>query len=115
LGKSDIRRINITTLNLYFFSHHKLQFNLITTDIDGLRDELKYWRHQIAKVADRTPYPMIIDIFLDTSKMADDMTLMFVNNRGIHRPVNTIGTHGGKIHSVLLESWILQLKYGSPT
>ncbi|KAI8580555.1 hypothetical protein K450DRAFT_236183 [Umbelopsis ramanniana AG] len=85
-------------------------FNLITTDIDGLKDELKYWRHQIAKVADRTPYPMIIDIFLDTSKMADDMTLMFVNNRGIHRPVNTIGTHGGKIHSVLLESWILQLK-----
>lgn len=54
---------------------------------------------------------MIIDIFLDISKLPEDMALMYVNHRGIHRVVNTVGTHGGKIQSVLLESWILQLKY----
>lgn len=79
--------------------------------MDGLRDDLKFWRHQIAKGADRiTPYPMIIDIYLDISKVPDDMVLM-TNSRDFQKPVNTLGTNGCKIQSILLETWTLQLKY----
>lgn len=85
-------------------------FNLVTSDVDGLRDDLKFWRHQIAKGADRiTPYPMIIDIYLDISKVPDDMVLM-TNSRDFQKPVNTLGTNGCKIQSILLETWTLQLK-----
>ncbi|KAG2183189.1 hypothetical protein INT43_006184 [Umbelopsis isabellina] len=84
-------------------------FNLLTSDVDGLRDDLKFWRHQIAKGADRiTPYPMIIDIYLDISKVPDDMVLI-TNNRDLQKPVNTLGTNGCKIQSILLETWTLQL------
>lgn len=98
------------------FSLIIFQFNLETFDIDGLKDELKYWRSQV--IAAPQPPPLIIDIFLDISALTQNQTLMLrdeltqrrqrVGNDQLHNLDPNTGIPV-RIKSVLLESWQLTL------
>ncbi|RCI05474.1 autophagy- protein 13, partial [Rhizopus stolonifer] len=83
-------------------------FNIATDDVEVLKEELKYWR-TIAIQSDKEPPPMILDIYLDTSKLSFNQSLIVAddNLRWGRIELNKADTH---IDKILIESWELSLK-----
>ncbi|KAI8075403.1 autophagy-related protein 13-domain-containing protein [Gilbertella persicaria] len=87
-------------------------FNIATDDVEVLKEELKYWR-TIAIQSDKEPPPMILDIYLDTSKLSFNQSLIVAddNLRWGRIELNKADTH---IDKILIESWELSLKHPLP-
>ncbi|KAG0186158.1 autophagy protein 13 [Apophysomyces sp. BC1034] len=88
-------------------------FNIATEDVDLLREDLKYWRTLAINSIDEEPPPMIIEIYLDTSKLTQNHALVVTDDNMRQNPVhlgpNDAGLNGG-VERILLESWTLTLK-----
>ncbi|KAG0168469.1 autophagy protein 13 [Apophysomyces sp. BC1015] len=89
------------------------KFNIATEDVDLLREDLKYWRTLAINSIDEEPPPMIIEIYLDTSKLTQNHALVVTDDNMRQNPVhlgpNDAGLNGG-VERILLESWTLTLK-----
>ncbi|KAH8548020.1 autophagy-related protein 13-domain-containing protein [Umbelopsis sp. PMI_123] len=55
------------------------QFNLVTEDLDVLKEDLKFWRTQAINPSGEEPPPMKIDIFLDVSELSQNQILVVVD------------------------------------
>ncbi|ORZ12262.1 autophagy-related protein 13-domain-containing protein [Absidia repens] len=93
-------------------------FNIATEDIDLLRDELKYWRALATQSSNEEPPPMIINIYLDTSKLSQEQALIVVddtlrrNRVDLNASQADTGAYG--IKRILIESWVLTLNHPLP-
>lgn len=90
-------------------------FNIATEDVEVLREDLKFWRNSALQAAEREPPPMIIDIYLDTSKLSHNQPLVVADDNlrwgGVELKSQTSDAH---IDRILIESWELTLKHPSP-
>lgn len=110
MGKSKENDSNVYLLYLSFFFS---KFNIATDDIDSLRDELKYWRTLATQSLDEEPPPMIINIYLDTSKLTQNQALIVIDDNLRRNKVNLGPNESGQGYSVrriLIETWVLTLK-----
>ncbi len=84
-----------------------LQFNLITTDTDSLREDLRFWKAQ----AISSPQPLFIDIFLDLSQFDHlNHVLLLKTPHGYQRVANEAlmnSIRNSSKKSILLETWRL--------
>ncbi|KAI9478374.1 MAG: autophagy-related protein 13-domain-containing protein, partial [Benjaminiella poitrasii] len=86
-------------------------FNIATEDVESLREDLKYWKNMaVQSTLDKEPPPMIIDIYLDTSKLSLNQTLVVADDNlrwgCVELKSQTADTH---IDRILIESWELTL------
>lgn len=56
------------------------QFQIETDEIDDFRDELKTWKN--CGSIDNQPPPLIIEIYLDTSRLKDNQSLVILDDEG---------------------------------
>ncbi|KAG2209257.1 hypothetical protein INT47_005549, partial [Mucor saturninus] len=86
-------------------------FNIATEDVDVLREDLKYWRQMAIQSTDKDPPVMIIDVYLDTSKLSHHQSLAVADDNlrwgGVELKSQTSDAH---IDRILIESWELTLK-----
>ena len=82
------------------------QFNLITTDTDSLREDLRFWKAQ----AISSPQPLFIDIFLDLSQFDHQSHVLLIKTpQGYQRVANEalMKSSNSAKKSILLETWRL--------
>ncbi|KAI9028082.1 autophagy-related protein 13-domain-containing protein [Phycomyces nitens] len=87
-------------------------FNVVTEDVETLRDELKHWRRLSVRIGEEEPPPMVLDIFLDTTDIRPDHSLVAVDEN-LQRNRVELGSshdHPDGVQRVLIETWILALK-----
>ncbi|KAI8093847.1 autophagy-related protein 13-domain-containing protein [Halteromyces radiatus] len=90
-------------------------FNIATEDIDLLRDELKYWRTLAIQSLEEEPPPMIIDIYLDTSKLTQNQSLMVIDDNLRRNRVDLCENNDDyRIQRILIETWVLTLNHPLP-
>ncbi|KAI8923105.1 autophagy-related protein 13-domain-containing protein [Entophlyctis helioformis] len=96
-------------------------FNLEMDDVDPLREEMRFWKQQIANTS-QSP-PLIIDIFLDLSSLTSAHHLMLKNTATMQRfrigkelltGSDDIGRPTRKT-KILLETWQLSLSHTIPS
>jgi hypothetical protein len=112
MGKNKEKDSNVYSLYLDFFFFFS-KFNIATDDIDSLRDELKYWRTLATQSLDEEPPPMIINIYLDTSKLTQNQALIVIDDNLRRNKVNlgpNESGHGYSVRRILIETWVLTLK-----
>ncbi|KAI8337706.1 autophagy-related protein 13-domain-containing protein [Chlamydoabsidia padenii] len=92
-------------------------FNIATDDIDSLRDELKYWRTLATQSLDEEPPPMIINIYLDTSKLTQNQALIVIDDN-LRRNKVDLGSiqvdNSYGVRRIIIESWVLKLNHPLP-
>jgi autophagy-related protein 13 len=96
------------------------QFQIETEEFDDFREELKVWR--MCGSFDNRPPPMIIETYLDTSRLRDSQSLVIVDENGKRWDVNDAlnssdsssdgspSELGRKNTEVILERWRIELK-----
>ncbi|CAO3617261.1 unnamed protein product [Cunninghamella blakesleeana] len=83
-------------------------FSLITTEMIFLREELRFWFTQAINPTLLSIPPMIIYIYLDTSRFSlDQFFRLLTGSHSKNVKYNFCETHGKKI---VLESWLLHFK-----
>lgn len=102
--------------------HHPLiivQFQIETEELDDFKDELRTWR--TSGSIDNRPPPLIIDVYLDTSTLKENQSLVVLDDDGKRWDVmeqlnpSTTSAEGGSSASpkrnaeVLLERWRVEL------
>ncbi|GAA5812067.1 hypothetical protein MFLAVUS_005516 [Mucor flavus] len=91
-------------------------FNIATEDIEVLREDLKYWRNLAVQSTDNETPPMIIDIYLDTSKLSHNQSLIVADDNlrwsCVELKSKTTEAH---VHRIVIESWELTLKHPFPS
>lgn len=79
--------------------------------MDVLREDLKYWRQMAVQQTDKDPPAMMINVYLDTSKLSHNQSLMVADDNlrwgGVELKSQTSDAH---IDRILIESWELTLK-----
>ncbi|CAM1502030.1 Fc.00g040140.m01.CDS01 [Cosmosporella sp. VM-42] len=92
-------------------------FQIETDEIDDFRDELKTWKN-CGSLENRPP-PMVIEIYLDTSRLKDSQSLVIVDENGkrwdVMEQLNSSGqssphSPSRKNNEVILERWRVELK-----
>lgn len=95
-----------------------LQFQFETDEIDDFREELKLWK--TCGSFDNRPPPLIIEVYLDTSRLKESQSLVIVDENGKRWDVmeqlnsadpstdHTPGASGR--NEVILERWRVELK-----
>ncbi|CAO3642403.1 unnamed protein product [Mucor fragilis] len=90
-------------------------FNIATEDAELLREDLKYWRTMaVQSTEDREPPPMILDIYLDTSKLSHNQSLVVADDNLRWGCVELKTADAHHIDRILVESWELTLKHPFP-
>lgn len=94
-------------------------FNLVTEDLDVLKEDLKFWRTQAINPSGDEPPPMKIDIFLDVSELSQNQILVVVDetlrrNRVDLSSSTSSSNSGSGVDRILLETWILTLNHPIP-
>ncbi|KAI9289658.1 autophagy-related protein 13-domain-containing protein [Umbelopsis sp. AD052] len=94
-------------------------FNLVTEDLDVLKEDLKFWRTQAINPSGEEPPPMKIDIFLDVSELSQNQILVVVDEtlRRNRIDLASSATSSGSrttVDKILLESWTLTLNHPIP-
>lgn len=77
--------------------------------MDVLREDLKYWRQMAIQLSDKDPPKMIIDVYLDTSKLSHHQSLAVADDNLRWGGVKS-QTSDAHIDRILIESWELNLK-----
>ncbi|KAI8645677.1 autophagy-related protein 13-domain-containing protein [Parasitella parasitica] len=90
-------------------------FNIATEDIELLREDLKYWRTMaIQSTEEKEPPPMILDIYLDTSRLSHNQSLVVADDNLRWGCVELTTADAHHIDRILIESWELSLKHPFP-
>ncbi|CEP10443.1 hypothetical protein [Parasitella parasitica] len=90
-------------------------FNIATEDADLLREDLKYWRTMaIQSTEEKEPPPMILDIYLDTSRLSHNQSLVVADDNLRWGCVELRIADAHRIDRILIESWELSLKHPFP-
>ncbi|KAF1803452.1 hypothetical protein FB192DRAFT_1279402 [Mucor lusitanicus] len=89
------------------------QFNIATEDVELLREDLKYWRTMAVQSAEdnKEPPPMILDIYLDTSKLSHNQSLVVADDNLRWGCVELRTAEAHHVDRILIESWELTLNY----
>ncbi|KAG1464155.1 hypothetical protein G6F46_005360 [Rhizopus delemar] len=105
LTTSDIKRPSIREYNSSSKKPNNW-FNIATEDIALLREDLKYWRSLAAadNYQEQVP-PMTIDIYLDTSRLTPNQTLLAADDNLRWGFVDVL-----HMNRILIETWVLTLK-----
>ncbi|KAI7868435.1 autophagy-related protein 13-domain-containing protein [Spinellus fusiger] len=89
-------------------------FNVVTEDIESLREELKHWRRLSVRYGEEEPPPMVLDLYLDTSEIRRGQVLVAVDDN-LQRHRVDLGMHGSQeVHRILVETWVLTLNHPLP-
>ncbi|XP_044719114.1 autophagy-related protein [Hirsutella rhossiliensis] len=95
-------------------------YQIETDEIDDFRDELKIWK--TCGSLDSRPPPMVIEVYLDTSRLKENQSLVILDDDGkrwdVMEQLNATGSSsgsnspgpGGKNAEVILERWRVELK-----
>ncbi|KAF5017569.1 hypothetical protein F66182_10486 [Fusarium sp. NRRL 66182] len=100
------------------------QFQIETEEIDDFRDELKIWKN--CGVLDNRPPPMVIEVYLDTSRLKESQSLVIVDENGkrwdVMEQLNSSGSSSDsssgasrRNNEVIIERWRVELKYAGVT
>ncbi|KAL0140256.1 autophagy-related protein 13-domain-containing protein [Mucor lusitanicus] len=91
-------------------------FNIATEDVELLREDLKYWRTMAVQSAEdnKEPPPMILDIYLDTSKLSHNQSLVVADDNLRWGCVELRTAEAHHVDRILIESWELTLKHPFP-
>ncbi|EPB89041.1 hypothetical protein HMPREF1544_04164 [Mucor circinelloides 1006PhL] len=90
-------------------------FNIATEDVELLREDLKYWRTMaVQSTEDKEPPPMILDIYLDTSSLSHNQSLVVADDNLRWGCVELKTADAHHIDRILIESWELTLKHPYP-
>lgn len=90
---------------------YRIQFNIATEDVELLREDLKYWRTMaVQSTEDKEPPPMILDIYLDTSSLSHNQSLVVADDNLRWGCVELKTADAHHIDRILIESWELTLK-----
>ncbi|KAL0093429.1 autophagy-related protein 13-domain-containing protein [Phycomyces blakesleeanus] len=92
------------------------RFNVVTEDVETLREELKHWRRLSVRNGEEEPPPMVLDIFLDTTDIRQDYSLVAVDENLQRNRVGLDSSHEHPdgVQRVLIETWVLALKHPPP-
>jgi hypothetical protein len=72
---------------------------------------LKFWRNIAVQSTDKEPPPMIVDIYLDTSKLSHNQSLVVADDNLRWTCVELKSqTSDVQMNRILIESWELTLK-----
>ncbi|KAF4441705.1 hypothetical protein F53441_11965 [Fusarium austroafricanum] len=99
-------------------------FQIDTDEIDDFRDELKIWKN--CGSFDNPPPPMVIEVYLDTSRLKDSQSLVIVDENGkrwdVMEQLNSSGSStdsssgaSRRNSEVIIERWRVELKYSGVT
>ncbi|KAM5346492.1 hypothetical protein ACJ41O_009497 [Fusarium nematophilum] len=99
-------------------------FQIETEEIDDFRDELKIWKN--CGSLDNQPPPMIIEVYLDTSRLKESQSLVIVDENGkrwdVMEQLNSSGSStdsssgaSRRNSEVIIERWRVELKYSGVT
>lgn len=97
------------------------QFNIIMDDTDVLLDDLQEWKR--SDLSDHRPPPLVIEVFVDTSNLSQNQTLVMEDETGRRWDVSdalassgSAGSsprppvkNGGRACEVVLERWLIEL------
>lgn len=98
-------------LRVNYFLTYRIQFNIATEDVELLREDLKYWRTMaVQSTEDKEPPPMILDIYLDTSSLSHNQSLVVADDNLRWGCVELKTADAHHIDRILIESWELTLK-----
>ncbi|OBZ85789.1 Autophagy-related protein 13 [Choanephora cucurbitarum] len=86
-------------------------FNIATEDVEILREELKYWKTMSVQ-PETEPPSMVLDIYLDTSKLSYHQSLMVADDNLRWGRIEL--NRAEHIDRILIESWELSLKHPLP-
>ncbi|ORX62067.1 hypothetical protein DM01DRAFT_1369979 [Hesseltinella vesiculosa] len=89
-------------------------FNIATEDSEAVREEVKYWRGLAIHADQEAPPPMIIDVFLDTSKIHTSQALMVLDDNLRRNRVDLGSSSTDAIQRIMLETWVLNLTHPLP-
>jgi autophagy-related protein 13 len=104
-----------------FFSFSALlltarQFNIMLDETDALSDDLQEWRRP--DLSDEPPPPLEIEVFVDTSHLTQNQSLVIVDDAGRRWDVadslaaessSRANGSGGRYYEVVLERWTIEL------
>ncbi|KAF4339407.1 Autophagy-related 13 [Fusarium beomiforme] len=99
-------------------------FQIETDEIDDFRDELKIWKN--CGSFDNPPPPMVIEVYLDTSRLKDSQSLVIVDETGkrwdvmeqLNSSASSTDSSSGasrRNNEVIIERWRVELKYTGVT
>ncbi|KAG9251306.1 autophagy-related protein 13-domain-containing protein [Emericellopsis atlantica] len=89
-------------------------FQLETDEIDDFRDELKTWK--LSGSIDSRPPPLIIEVYLDTSRLESSQSLTIVDEEGkrwdVMEQLSEVSANGTTTRNtqVILERWKVELR-----
>ncbi|KAJ4263817.1 autophagy protein 13 [Fusarium torreyae] len=98
-------------------------FQIETDEIDDFRDELKIWKN--CGSLDNRPPPMVIEVYLDTSRLKESQSLVIVDENGkrwdVMEQLNSSGSStdssgaSRRNNEVIIERWRVDLTYSGVT
>ncbi|RGP67834.1 hypothetical protein FSPOR_5669 [Fusarium sporotrichioides] len=98
-------------------------FQIETDEIDDFRDELKIWKN--CGSLDNRPPPMVIEVYLDASRLKDSQSLVIVDENGkrwdVMEQLNSYGSStdssgaSRRNNEVVIERWQVELKHSGMT
>ncbi|KAJ4005230.1 autophagy protein 13 [Fusarium irregulare] len=99
-------------------------FQIETDEIDDFRDELKIWKN--CGSLDNHPPPMVIEVYLDASRLKDSQSLVIVDENGkrwdVMEQLNSSGSStdsssgaSRRNNEVVIERWQVELKHSGMT
>jgi autophagy-related protein 13 len=92
------------------------QFNIMLDETDVLSDDLQEWRRP--DLSDEPPPPLEIEVFVDTSHLTQNQSLVIVDDAGRRWDVadslaaessSRPNGSGGRYYEVVLERWTIEL------
>jgi len=116
-------RVGTTTdgASIYTGANTRGQFQIETEDMDDFREDLKVWRSVTS--FDHRPPPMIIETYLDASRLSDSQNLVILDDNGkrwdVLEALNSSESSAGgsspereqkRNTEVILERWRVELK-----
>ncbi|KAI3481309.1 hypothetical protein L1887_56407 [Cichorium endivia] len=102
--------------DLFCASQLAAGFNIVLDETDVLVDDLQEWRRP--DLSDEPPLPLVVEVYVDTSNLTQNQSLVIVDDNGKHWDVadsippessSRSNRAGGRYFEVMLERWTIEL------